>query len=100
MSRISYVRNFQTELSIATKGRAWTSSDGIRGPENSAIDPTFANWPGPVDFLTDPSFITESGLGRFIGAKKLSGSVRHLLSPVSLSKSRPAAVCCAAPGVL
>ena len=63
----------QTELSIATSGRSWTSSDGIRGPENSAIEATFADWPGPVDFLTDPSFMTESGLGRFFGAKKLSG---------------------------
>jgi len=63
----------KTELSIATKGRAWTSSDGIRGPENSAIEASFADWPGPVDFLTDPSFMTESGLGRFFGAKKLSG---------------------------
>lgn len=83
----------KTELSIATEGREWSSSDGIRGPENSGIEATFADWPGPVDFLTDPSFVTESGLGRFFGDKKLSG--RKLADRTAQSDS---CFVCAYPG--
>jgi len=74
----------KTELQIATGGRAWASSDGARAPDNTAIVPTFSDWPGPVDYLTDPSFVTESGLGRLFGAKRLSGQVGSRRSTLGL----------------
>eukprot|EP00963_Diacronema_lutheri_P013698 scaffold2682_cov344-Pavlova_lutheri.AAC.10 len=50
----------RTEFQVATKG-----SSGF--DQVDAVEPTFDEWDGRLGWLTDPSFLTESGLGALFG---------------------------------
>lgn len=47
------------------------SPDGVRAPSNSETRAWFApnNWPGPVDFLESPSFLSVSGLDKVLNKR-------------------------------
>lgn len=52
----------RTEFQVATEG-----SSGF--DQVDAVEPTFDEWSGRLGWLTDPSFLTESGLGALLGVE-------------------------------
>jgi len=58
-----------TEARLAVTGSSPTP-DGIRAPEQSETVGAFRDWKGPIDYLDDPSFMSVSGLDKFLGKKK------------------------------
>ena len=57
-----------TELDIALCG-ASNSPDGIGAPDNASTKATFADWPGPCDFLEAPDFLSVSGLDKLLNKR-------------------------------
>lgn len=57
-----------TELDIALCG-ASNSPDGVGAPDNASTKATFADWPGPCDFLEAPDFLSVSGLDKLLNKR-------------------------------
>lgn len=62
------------ERNIALTGAANTP-DGVRPPDNAQTKAAFADWPGGVDFLEAPDFLSVSGLDKVLN-KRVSLSDR------------------------
>ena len=60
-----------TEAKLAKTGTSAGTTDGVRAPQNSETKAWFGpdNWPGPVDFLEDPSFLSMSGLDKVLNKR-------------------------------
>ena len=56
------------ERSLALTGAAPTP-DGVRPPENAQTKAQFANFPGPVDYLEAPDFLSVSGLDKLLNKR-------------------------------
>ena len=65
-----------TERNIALSG-ASNTPDGVRPPDNAQTQATFGDWPGAVDFLEAPDFLSVSGLDKILNKRiSLSDSVK------------------------
>ena len=58
----------KVEARLALTGSSPTP-DGIRAPEQAEMKSVWKDWPGKIDYVDDPNFLSVSGLDKLLGKK-------------------------------